>query len=330
MGLRDDKVAHGREDRVEACMAHGGYASGLDGQEIGVSEERREKVVPRRPSGQPSSVLRLRPLDTAIGGNHLTDQALAFIGSTAQKSCAILALFLIWELLPRTGVVDPFLLPPFTKVIGALYRLIASGEIFGHLLSSFRRSIGGFSIAIAIGIPLGVLMGWFKGVEKSIDPLLQVFRNTSILALFPVFILLFGLGEISKIAIIFWGTLWPTMLNTIGGVKNADPLIIKSARSMGVSRFTLLFRVIIPAASPSILTGIRLSAANAILILVAAEMLGANSGLGYLIFYSEQSYAIPEMYAGIVAIAGIGWTVNYLLVVFERRVTRWKEQVHGA
>ncbi|MBJ6724358.1 ABC transporter permease [Geomesophilobacter sediminis] len=250
--------------------------------------------------------------------------------NVVQKGAAIAAFLLVWELLPRLGLIDPFLLPPFSGVIRALTRLALSGEIFGHVASSLRRSVAGFSIATAVGIPLGVLMGWFKRFEKVVDPLLQVFRNTSILALFPVFILIFGLGELSKVAIIFWGTVWPTLLNTIAGVKNADPLLIKSARSMGVSQFTLFWRVIIPAALPSILTGIRLSAANAVLILVAAEMLGANSGLGFMIFYNEQAYAIPEMYAGIVSISFLGWLVNWLLVLLERRVTGWKEQVQGA
>lgn len=254
------------------------------------------------------------------------NKGITTIGNGFQKGIAIVAFLLLWELLPRLGVVDPFILTPFTQVVKALARLTASGEMAGHLVSSFRRSLGGFSLAMAVGIPIGILMGWFKQFERIVDPLLQVFRNTSILALFPVFILIFGLGEVSKMAIIFWGTLWPTLLNTIGGVKGVDPLLVKSARSMGISQARLLFRVVLPAASPSILTGIRLSAANAVLVLVAAEMLGANSGLGFLIFYAEQSYAVPDMYAGILSLSVIGCGVNYLLVAFERRLTRWKEQ----
>jgi len=242
-----------------------------------------------------------------------------------QKVAAILVFLLIWEALPRLGIVDQFLLTPFSLVLQALVKLIISGEMTKHLLSSTLRSLGGFGIAMVVGIPVGILMGWFKRFESFVDPLLQVFRNTSILALFPVFILVFGLGEVSKIAIIFWGTLWPTLLNTIAGVKNVDPLLVKSARSMGISQMGLLFHVVLPAAGPSILTGIRLSAANAVLVLVAAEMLGANSGLGFLIFYAEQSYVVPDMYAGILTLSLIGCGVNYLLVALERRVTRWKE-----
>ncbi len=241
---------------------------------------------------------------------------------------AIGAFLVVWEALPRLGLIDTFLLPPVSVVLKKLFSLAFSGDLNGHLMSSLRRSLSGFGLSIAIGIPLGVCMGWFKRFEKLVDPLLQVFRNTSILALFPVFILIFGLGEVSKVAIIFWGTIWPTLLNTISGVKSTDPLLVKSARSMGVSQIVLFWKVVIPAALPSILTGIRLSAANAVLILVAAEMLGANSGLGFFIFYSEQAYAIPEMYAGIVAISILGCMVNYTLIGFERRLTGWKERAN--
>ncbi|MBI1921030.1 MAG: ABC transporter permease [Geobacter sp.] len=262
-------------------------------------------------------------------GGAVREDLTSKVGNGFQKGIAILFFILLWEFMPRFKIVDPFILTPFTDVIRALVRLTASGEILRHLLSSFQRSFGGFVLAMFVGIPVGVLMGWFKRFERMVDPLLQVFRNTSILALFPVFILVFGLGEVSKIAIIFWGTLWPTLLNTIGGVKNVDPILVKSARSMGISQAGLLFKVVLPAASPSILTGIRLSAASAILVLVAAEMLGANSGLGFLIFYAEQSYAVPDMYAGILSLSVIGCTVNYVLVEVERRVTRWKEEVHA-
>jgi NitT/TauT family transport system permease protein len=167
-------------------------------------------------------------------------------------------------------------------------------------------------------------MGWFQKLEEYLDPLLQIFRNTSVLALFPVFILVFGLGELSKSAIVFWGCIWPSLLNTISGVKGVDPLLIKSARSMGISVLKLFQKVILPAALPEIMTGIRLSAGVAIIILVAAEMLGATRGLGYFIFYAQQKYAIPDMYAGIVTISILGVLINFLLVKLENRIAAWK------
>jgi len=253
----------------------------------------------------------------------------ARLGLGLQKSIATALFLLMWELLPRFHAVDPFYLPPFSKVLEALWALTVSGEVFKHVGISLQRAFTGFIIAIIFSIPLGIIMGWFQKFESIVDPLLQIFRNTSALALFPVFILIFGLGEISKTAIILWGAIWPTLLNTIGGVKSVEPLLIKSARSMGISQFNLFRKVILPAATPSILTGLRLSATHSVLVLVAAEMLGANAGLGFLIFYSEQKYAIPEMYVGIISISLLGFAVNYLLVALEKRFTRWKEQYHN-
>jgi NitT/TauT family transport system permease protein len=241
------------------------------------------------------------------------------------KSIAILGFIALWEIMPRIGLVDKMYLPPFSEVITAFVKLTLSGDLFIHIASSLKRSLSGLFLAVAIGVPLGIFVGWFKWVEKLLDPLLQVFRNTSTLALFPVFILFFGLGEVSKLAIIFWGTLWATLLNTINGVKNVDPLLIKSARSMSASNFFIFRKIVLPAATPSIITGFRLSASTSILILVAAEMLGSNSGLGFLIFYSEQKYDIAEMYSGILTISLLGILINYLIVAFEKRLLVWKE-----
>lgn len=251
------------------------------------------------------------------------------IVSILERILGIVLVLLVWELAPRLELIDPFLLPPFSEVIQSLFRMIASGEIFKHFSISISRSVTGFFIGIGIAIPLGIFMGWYSKLEEVVDPLVQACRNSSVLALYPVFLLFFGLGETSKMAIIIWGTVWPALLNTISGVKNTDPLLIKAARSMGVSRLTLLYKVIAPAALPSILTGVRLSAASSILVLVAAEMIGANAGLGFMIFYFEERYAVPEMYAGIITMSLLGVTVNYLLVALEKRLTGWKEKFVG-
>lgn len=240
---------------------------------------------------------------------------------------AILLFLAIWETAPRLGLVDAIFLPPFSKVAGAFWELIASGELVLHIGVSLSRSLIGFGLGLVIAIPLGLVIGWFDKFEWFIDPLMQTFRQTSTLALFPVFILLFGIGEMSKVAVIFWGVQWAVLLNTISGVKNIDPLLIKSAKSMGISSLALFYKIILPASLPSILTGVRLSATHAILVLVAAEMLGANAGLGYLLFFAEANFLIPKMYAAIITMSLLGLIVNYSLVAFEKRVTRWKEEI---
>lgn len=240
---------------------------------------------------------------------------------------SVLMFLLLWESAPRLGIVDPIFLPPFSKVAVAFWNLIITGELFTHISISLLRSLLGFTLGLSVAIPLGLLIGWFKGFERFIDPLVQTFRQTSTLALFPVFILLFGIGELSKVAVIFWGVQWAVLLNTISGVKNVDPLLIKAAKSLGISRFYLFIKVILPASLPSILTGVRLSATHSILVLIAAEMLGANAGLGYLLFFAEANFLIPKMYAAIITMSLMGLIVNYSLVSLEKWLLKWKEEL---
>jgi NitT/TauT family transport system permease protein len=243
------------------------------------------------------------------------------------ESVAILIFLAIWEIAPRTGFADPTFLPPFSSVAIAFFKMIINGVLFKHIAISLGRSVSGFFLGIVLSVPLGLFIGWFKGFERFLDPLLQTFRQTSALALFPVFILIFGIGEVSKVAIIFWGVQWPILLNTISGVKNVDPLLIKSARSMGASTVTIFRKVIIPGAFPSIFTGLRLSATYAIMILIAAEMIGSNAGLGFLLYESEIKFEIPEMYATIITMSILGLAINYLLLAFGSKITRWKEDL---
>ncbi|MDR2422004.1 MAG: ABC transporter permease [Deltaproteobacteria bacterium] len=248
------------------------------------------------------------------------------VGSFLLILAIIFIIIARWEAFPRFGWIDPFLLPRFSDVVQNTLNLFKTGEFFKHFNVSVVRISVGFFGGLCLAIPLGVFMGWFKTFEEYVNPLVEACRNSSVLTLYPIFILLFGIGEKAKISIIMWGTVWVVLLNAISGVKNVDPVLIKSARSMGMRDLSLLWRVILPAATPSIITGIRLGAANSILILIAAEMIGSNAGLGYMIFYYEARYAIPEMYGGVVFLAIMGLAVNEALFRLERRLTSWHEK----
>lgn len=242
----------------------------------------------------------------------------------AKRSVVPLTFLSLWEVLPRT-VIQPGYLPPFSTVVRATVELFVSGEIWEHLSISLSRSLSGFALAVLVGVPLGLLIGWFHEVEEYLDPFVQTLRQTPVLALLPVFILFFGIGETSKVAIIFWGTVWPILLSTISGVKDVDPVIITSARSMGARGPDLFRRVILPATVPSIMTGIRLGATFAILMLVVAEYVGAKAGIGALVINSQYAFQIPKMYAAILLLAVLGLSTNAVLVRLQRRATRWKE-----
>ena len=241
-----------------------------------------------------------------------------------RSSIALVLLVAFWEVAPRIGLVDRTFLPEFSVVAKALVDLAESGQLWEHISASLGRALRGFAIAVVFAVPLGILIGWYRPLAQYLSPVLELFRNTAALALLPVFVLILGIGETSKVALVTYACIFPILLNTISGVRTVDPLLIKSARSLGLPAYRLFQKVILPAALPTIFTGIRLSAASSILVLIAAEMVGARSGLGYLIMASQLNFQIPQMYAGILTIALVGLVFNYVLVLLERRFSRWR------
>ncbi|WP_232626596.1 ABC transporter permease [Streptomyces alfalfae] len=245
------------------------------------------------------------------------------------RSVAVVALLLLWEVAPRLGLADRTFLPPFSEVADAWWGLAADGQLADNARASLVRSFSGFGIAVALAVPLGLLIGWYRPVADLLGPLLEVFRNTAALALLPVFVLLLGIGETSKISIVVYACTWPILLNTISAVRGVDPTLLKLARSMDLPAHRLFQKVILPASVPTMFTGIRLAGAVSILVLVAAEMIGAKAGLGYLINASQYNFAIPQMYAGIITISAIGVAFNQLLVAVERRLSSWRVPTGG-
>lgn len=266
------------------------------------------------------------PLDTAEPRPRVARRAVGLLRPVVTKTIAVAALLAAWEVAPRTGIVDRTFLSPFSEVLRALAELARSGQLAEHVQASLTRSLVGFALAVLFAVPLGVLIGWYKPVSDLLTPLVQLFLNTAALALLPVFVLILGIGETSKIAIVTYACTWPILLNTISAVRNVDPTLLKLARSMDLSAPLLFAKVILPASVPTIFTGIRLAGASAIVVVIAAEMVGAKAGLGYLINASQYNFAIPQMYAGIVAISVIGVAFNQVLVAIERHFTSWRTE----
>lgn len=238
----------------------------------------------------------------------------------------IVGFILLWELLASFGFLNPILIPGPVRVGQAVSDYFTSGVIWEHLFASLRRAALGFSLAVVLGLFLGVLIGRVRTIDRFIGPLIEVFRQLPPLAIFPVLIILLGLGFRSQVAIVLWASLWPILLNTISGTRETDPVLIKAARSLGCSRFQTFSKVVLPSAVPTIATGLRLGGSYSLLVLVAAEMIGANSGLGFLIVNRQYNFLIPEMYASIAILAVLGTIVNFALVAFERRMTRWRQE----
>ncbi|MDO3700313.1 ABC transporter permease [Micromonospora sp. C28SCA-DRY-2] len=279
--------------------------------------------IAERPTRLAAAAAPPAPVDAPAPASRL----LGLGGRALHRTAALLALAAVWETAPRAGLVDRVFLPPLSEVLGAWGQLLRSGQLADHVGASLTRSLTGLGLAVLTAIPLGLLIGWYRPLAELLSPLLEVFRNTAALALLPVFVLILGLGETSKIALVLYACSWPILLNTVAGVKGVDPLLVRSARSMGLDHLRLFQKVILPGAVPTIFTGVRLAGAYSILVLVAAEMVGAKAGLGYLINYAQYNFAIPDMYAGIITISAIGLVVNQLLVAVERRFSTWRVDV---
>lgn len=235
----------------------------------------------------------------------------------------LLGFLILWQVASTRGWVNPAVFPPLDAIAAALWKGIAGGALLDDIAISIQRSGIAFVAAVALGIPLGLFMGQIAAVERALDPILQLFRQTSALALYPVFILLLGLGETSKVFVIFWATLFPILLATIGGVKEVDRKLVEMAETYGATRLTVFRRVMLPAAVPAIFVGLRLSATTALLLLIAAEMIGANKGVGFQVMNAQYNFQIPLMFAAIFLLAVLGLAVNAVLVALQRHLCRW-------
>lgn len=230
----------------------------------------------------------------------------------------LIALLLAWEAAPRFGLIDPVFLLPFSEVIAAGWQLAQTGELYDDVSASLLRALSAFLISIALIVPLGLAVEWYARLGNLLNQVIEICRNTAPLALLPVFILLLGVGELSKISMMIYSCAWPLMFNTIAAVKQVDPLLIKSARTVEATPQQLFHKVILPAALPTIFVGVRLASASAMLVLVASQMVGAKAGLGYLVINSQCTFLIQQMYFGILGITVIGLVLN----AFSRR---WRD-----
>lgn len=254
--------------------------------------------------------------------------AIRYVAPFLSRYGLVLGFLAAWQISSTQGWINPAVFPRLDIIVAALWKGIVGGALIDDIAISLQRSGIAFAAAVAIGIPLGLFMGQVAAVERALDPLLQFFRQTSALALYPVFILMLGLGEASKVFVIFWATLFPILLSTIGGVKEVDRKLIEMARTYGAGPIAIFRRVVLPASVPAIFVGLRLSATTALLLLIAAEMIGANKGVGFQVMNAQYNFQIPLMYASILLLALLGLAANAGLVLLQRKLCRWSAPSH--
>ena len=224
----------------------------------------------------------------------------------------------------RTGWISALTLPKPMDVVETFEQLYASGLLFKHLGPSLARLIVGAAIGVSIGISVGILIGLFSYIRSGLVPVIAAIFPIPKIALLPLFVIWFGIGEGSKYALIAFGTFTPTVVATYGAVDNVDRTLIRMGQSFGLSWFSIVRKIVLPGAMPGILSGLRISLAIAIILLVAAEMLGAEYGIGAYILEAGSLYDLERLFAGVVILSLLGVIVSALIGFIERRLLGWR------
>ncbi len=220
---------------------------------------------------------------------------------------------------------NPVLMPSPLDVLHTGVELVESGELQRDILASLSRVLQGFGIAAFVGVALGMAVGRSRLLESLVDPMLELLRPIPPLAFLPMMVLWFGIGEASKISFIAYAAFFPIFTTTLEGIKYVDPLLLRAAASLGASRRDLFRYVVLPAATPAIITGLRLGFGLSFFVIVAAEFIAADSGLGYLINDARTFFLVSQMLLGAAVIGLIGFGFNRLLRLLEARLLRWRK-----
>jgi ABC-type nitrate/sulfonate/bicarbonate transport system permease component len=238
---------------------------------------------------------------------------------------SILSLAVLWELAGR--MLDSVLIPPLSQIGAAWWKLLASGKLLSNLTTSLTTLAAGFFLAVLIGIVVGVLMGRFRAVEHLLDLYVNALMSAPMTAFVPVLILWFGLGVQSRIAVVFLFAVFVIIINTMTGVKQVDRVFVEMARSFGARERDIFFKIILPAAMPAIMAGVRLGIGRAVKGMVTAEMLLTLTGIGAMIMQYGSSFATDSLFAVILTILMIAMITMKVAQWVDQRLTGWKVEI---
>ncbi|GIP35529.1 ABC transporter permease [Paenibacillus sp. J2TS4] len=230
----------------------------------------------------------------------------------------------VWYLLAAIPAIGAILTNP-TVVVQTFITEVESGRMGTNVSASLMRVLGGFSLGLIVAIPVAFLMGWYSVVRSVVEPWIQFFRTIPPIALIPLVIVAQGVGESAKITVIFVATFLVMVISIFQGVRNVDPTLIRASRVLGARDRDIFFEVVVPASFPYILVGVRLGLAAAWTTLVAAELTGANKGLGNMIMEASLYFRMEVVILGIIVIGIIGLAMDKFVLFLERRLTGWQE-----
>ena len=246
------------------------------------------------------------------------------LSDAAWGTAGVLLVFGSWEAAARLGLVDPLFLPAPSQALAVTLERMPPGVLTGHVLASLARIAWGFSLGALCGIALGIALGWYRTLDRLLRPLIDLLRPIPPLAWIPIAIVWFGLGEPSKVFVIFLGAFFPIWTNTYKGMTAIDPILFRAAQTMGHTGPALLFKVAIPAVMPDVATGIRVGWGLSFGVLVAAELIAAERGMGFMIMEARQLGEIGIVIFGIILIGATNLASDYAIgAVIRRRIGRW-------
>jgi ABC-type nitrate/sulfonate/bicarbonate transport system permease component len=257
----------------------------------------------------------------------------ARIEPTALGAGSIVLLLLVWQFVPyffplKAGTKLFFTVP--SAVAGTLWRMFATGSIWAPLGVSASAFALGLGLAILVGLPLGVVLGRSSVLNEMLDPFVTAFNATPRLVFLPLLMLWLGIGLWSKVAIVFLGALFPLLINTYEGVRNADKVLINVVRSFGAGEWDIARLVVVPNSLPFIMVGLRLAIGRAVLGVVVAEFFGAQDGLGVVMVRAASGFKVDVVFAGLIVFAGLSLLMTGLVRLLEERMSRWRPQPGGA
>src|SRR5690625_693165 len=236
-------------------------------------------------------------------------------------------LLVSWELLSRLGVFPAYQLPAPTTILETIRDMASDGTLWSHIGVTTYRVFAGFFIGTVVAVILGSLVGFYKKAEQLFDPMIQAFRSIPSLAWVPLFILWMGIGEPSKVTMIALGVFFPVYLNIVSGIINVDRKLIEVGKIYRLNTFQLVYRIILPAALPSFLVGLRSGLGLGWMFVVAAELMGASQGLGYLLVLGQNTLSPETILASIILFALIGKLSDWVLKVIEKRALHWQDSL---
>lgn len=234
-------------------------------------------------------------------------------------------LLVIWELAPRLGWVSAVFVPPFSRIVkvGADLGIV---NILLYIAVSLKRVFVGFFIASILALPLGfILAGALPWLARFIKPFTLFLSQIPPYILFPIFVIIIGIGEGGIYTVIFWSSFWPILFTSISGISQVDPLLVRAAKAMNSGRIQIFFKVVLPAAFPAVMTGLRTGLTMSFFMLIGAESMGADKGLGWLIHNAQSMGFIERIYLGALIVALVGALLNFILDFLEENIVDWKE-----